>query len=317
MDVIMCCKLTSKKNNATSGNTAADFLSRLEFKVMEKIHLKIGQNIQTTPIKVTTSSSDVVDGKRLFFTQADNEDESEEETAERKKQPRENAGQWVANQEPPYLGTSLKEISKFDGNSTAYSMNGINANARKRVEQGVDLVLKNMNMIFFGRPHDEVLFKTDPRHKHFKANEDRINLKRGLLSRKIFGETSSVKYYQILIPKQLVDEVLRSLQGEFGKHPGFTRTIIAYIGKFYFPKTARLIKESVMSCEQCIREHWNDRSLARFPCNILMNTILRQATPCKLTCCRNYLHPVAMNYCGNHGRVLPLFIGLNDIKSRR
>ena len=69
---------------------------------------------------------------------------------------------------------------------------------------------------------------TDSRYKNYKANEDRIIHKDGLLSRKHFGETGSVKYYQTLIPKQLVKKVLRSLHGGFGKHPGIYKTIIAY-----------------------------------------------------------------------------------------
>ena len=71
---------------AGSVNTAADFLSRLQLKVIEKIRLKIRQDIQTTPIEVTTSSSDVADEEQFFFTQADNNDESEEQTLERKEQ---------------------------------------------------------------------------------------------------------------------------------------------------------------------------------------------------------------------------------------
>ena len=46
---------------AGSVNTAADFFSRLELKVTEKIRLKIREDIQTTPVEVTTSSSDVAD----------------------------------------------------------------------------------------------------------------------------------------------------------------------------------------------------------------------------------------------------------------
>ena len=65
---------------AGSVSTAADFLSRLELKVTEKIGLKIREDIQTTPIEVTTSSSDVADEKQFFFTQADNNDESERQT---------------------------------------------------------------------------------------------------------------------------------------------------------------------------------------------------------------------------------------------
>ena len=41
---------------AGSVNTAADFRSRVKLKVTEKIRLKIREDIQTTPIEVTTSS---------------------------------------------------------------------------------------------------------------------------------------------------------------------------------------------------------------------------------------------------------------------
>ena len=99
-----------------------------------------------------------------------------------------------------------------------------------------------------------MLLVTDRRYKHYKANQDRIILKDRLLFRKYYGETGSVKYYQILIPKQLVNEVLRNLHGEFGKHPGITKTIIAYREIYYYPNMAQLIREWVLSCEQCLRE---------------------------------------------------------------
>ena len=114
-------------------------------------------------------------------------------------------------------------------------MNGIKAIARKRVEQDVDLVLKNMKMKNLGQTYDEVLMMTHSRYRNYKANEDRIILKDGLLFRKYFGETGRVNYYQIVNPKQLVIEVLRSLHGEFSKHPGISKTIIAYREKYYFP----------------------------------------------------------------------------------
>ena len=39
-------------------------------------------------------------------------------------------------------------------------MNGIKANARIRVEQDVDLALKNMKLKILGQPNDEVLIMT-------------------------------------------------------------------------------------------------------------------------------------------------------------
>ena len=93
---------------ARSVNTAADFPSRLELKVTEKKRLNIRGDIQTTPVEETTSSLDVADGEKTFFTQADNNDESEEQTLERKEQSRQNAKQWAANEELPVLKTSVK-----------------------------------------------------------------------------------------------------------------------------------------------------------------------------------------------------------------
>ena len=53
---------------AGSVNTAADFLSRLELQVTEKIRLKIREDIHKTPIEVTTSSSDVAERTNFLHT---------------------------------------------------------------------------------------------------------------------------------------------------------------------------------------------------------------------------------------------------------
>ena len=246
-------------------NTAADFLSRLELRVTGKIHLKIREDVQTTPKDVSTSSSDVADEEEFFFTQPDSQDETEEQILQRKEQSRKNAAEWVTNQELSSLKPSIKEFTKIDGNTTSYSINGIKASARIRVEQDADLVLKNPKLKILGQPHEDVLLATDRRYKHYKANEDRIILKDGLLFRKYYGETGSVKYYQIFIPKQLVNEVLRNLHRDFGKHPEITKTIIAYREKYYYPNMAQLISDWVLSCEQCLRESRINPRLTRPP----------------------------------------------------
>ena len=78
---------------AGSVNTAADFLSRLELKITERIRLKIREDVQTTLIEVTTSSSDVADEEQFLFTQTDDQDETEEQTLQRKQQSREKAAE--------------------------------------------------------------------------------------------------------------------------------------------------------------------------------------------------------------------------------
>ena len=55
------------------------------------------------------------------------------------------------------------------------------------------------------------------------------------------------------------------MHGEFGKHPGIYKTIIAYREKYFFPIIAQLIRECVMSFEQCITKTRIARSLTRPP----------------------------------------------------
>ena len=135
---------------AGSVNTAADFFSRLELKVTERIRLKIREDVQTTPIEVTTYSSDVAEEEQFFFTQTDGEVETEEQTLERKEQSRKKATEWVAHEEPSSMKPNINELTKIDGNTTSYSLHGIKANTRIRVEQDVDLVLKNLKFKILG-----------------------------------------------------------------------------------------------------------------------------------------------------------------------
>ena len=102
---------------AGSVNTAADFLSRLELKVTERTRLKIREDVQTTPIEVTTSSSDVADEEQFFFRYTDDEDETEEQILQRKEQSREKAVERIVNQEPSSMKPSIKEFTKIDGNT--------------------------------------------------------------------------------------------------------------------------------------------------------------------------------------------------------
>ena len=135
---------------AGSVNTVAYFLSRLEFKVTEEMHLKIREDIRTTTIEVTSSSSGVADEEQFFFTKADNYDVSEQQTLEQKEHCRQNAKQSVANEEPPALKTSVKQSTHINWNTMSYSMNGIEANARMRVEENVDIVLRKLKLKILG-----------------------------------------------------------------------------------------------------------------------------------------------------------------------
>ena len=71
---------------AGSNNTAADFLPRLDLKVTEKNHLKFREDVQTTRMEVSKSSSDVAGDKHFFFMQADGQDETKKQILQRKEQ---------------------------------------------------------------------------------------------------------------------------------------------------------------------------------------------------------------------------------------
>ena len=165
---------------AGSVNTAADFFSRLELKVTEKVHLKICEGVQSTPVELTTTSSDIANEEGFLFTRADGQDETEEQILQRKEQSQKKAADWVLNWEPS-MKPSIKEFTKIDRNTTSFSVNVIKANARMRVEQDSNIVLKKLKLKIPGQLHDDVLLATDRRFKHYKANEDRTILKERLL----------------------------------------------------------------------------------------------------------------------------------------
>ena len=138
MRVIMCYKFNFRiAHIAGSINTAADFLSRLELKVTEKIRLKIREDIKTLPIEVHTSSSDVADEEQCFFTPQDNEDaETEEQTLARKAEAKNKALRQCVNQTHDSVKISVKELIMVRANKAAYAINGIKHDARIRAEQG-------------------------------------------------------------------------------------------------------------------------------------------------------------------------------------
>ena len=81
----------------------------------------------------------------------------------------------------------------------------------------------------------------------------------------ITTKLDTIKHYQILLPRQLVTEMLRYLHGDFGRHPGITAAIINFRTKYYYPNMPKLIRDWVKSCHKCIREKRVDNSLIRPP----------------------------------------------------
>ena len=103
-------------------------------------------------------------------------------------------------------------------------MNEIKANAIIRAEQDINLIPKNSKLGSVRQPNDEMPLTTDRQFKRYNVIEDHVILKKGLFFLKNYGETEIVTNYQFLIPKRSVNEVLRRLHAEFGKHSGNIKT---------------------------------------------------------------------------------------------
>ena len=100
-------------------------------------------------------------------------------------------------------------------------------------------------------PYDTQLLNDDPRAAKYLTQEDRIIIKDGLLYRQYFGDNGKVKYSQVLLPQQLVDEFIHHHHGKYGKHPGIAKTIQQCPEKYYFPGLAAEIANHISLCREC------------------------------------------------------------------
>ena len=78
---------------------------------------------------------------------------------------------------------------------------------------------------------------TENYHRVAKYRKD------GILMRKYYGECGQVTHHQILIPEYLITEVLKTIHGQMGKHPGITKMIQECRSKYYHPGLAKRIKQ--------------------------------------------------------------------------
>ena len=106
-------------------------------------------------------------------------------------------------------------------------------NAKIRLEQNNDTVLRNLRAKIEGEPYDESEFTSDNRIKHYLQNISRIEIRQDILSRKYYNDTGMISHYQILLPKQLLEEFLHALHGHNDNHPGITKMIQEARQKYY------------------------------------------------------------------------------------
>ena len=136
-------------------------------------------------------------------------------------------------------------------------------NARIRLEQNNDIVLRNLRAKIEGEPFDENELASDFRYQHYLQNITRIEIKHEVLTRKYYTDTGMISHYQILLPIQLLEELLQALHGHNSNHPGITKMIQEARQKYYYPCMAKYIKKWVSNCQVCIQTKCINNDLLR------------------------------------------------------
>ena len=207
---------------AGSMNTAADFLSRTEVNPVEKLEMSIRNDIQTKAIEVNIQSSGIVEEEQIYILP---DDEFDENKLWEEKQNVRNQAQTETHNDPENNVTELQQFHKPTSGLNTCSEGHFRDNARIRLEQNNDIVLRNLRAKIEGNPFDENDLASDYRYQHYLQNITRIEIKQEVLTRRYYTDTGTTSHYQILLPTQLLEELLQALHGHNSNHPGITKMI--------------------------------------------------------------------------------------------
>ena len=215
-------------------------------KKLEKLMLRIREDIPTTPIELHVQSAGVSDEEQSFYTE--NDDETEEKFLQRKKE-----GRGHPTNQLPYISfekfTTHKSVyHKF---STFQKLSYTNSIA---VEQKNDIISQQLRLKILKENYSETILVPENRYQHYCRQMDRQSVTDEIITRQYFDETGSIKYNQVLLPKHLVPELLESLHGKAKKHPKVSEMLIEIRQKYYYPGVAKIVKKCNQGCEICIKD---------------------------------------------------------------
>ena len=231
-------------------NTAAEFLSRAEVNPTEKLEMNIRNDVTTKAIEVKIQSAGVAEEESLYILPE--EVPSEQQLWEEKESLRKTAKDETHN-EPKKGVSELQNFHKPTAGTIDYREGHFKDNAKIRLEQNNDPVLRNLRAKIQGEPSDETALTQDYRYKHYLQNIPRIEIRQDILTRRYYNDTGMISHYQILLPRQLLDEFLYALHGHNANHQGITKMIQEARQKYYYPCIAKHIRTWVTKCQMCIQ----------------------------------------------------------------
>ena len=201
-------------------NTAADFLSRLEADLNEKVILKIREDIPTKPFEVNIESTGIAQEEPVSFDPTDQQKTTEKELLKRKDEVRN-----AIPKKPPVITVSCYYANDLHKDITIVNIAQLTKPSRILIEQDSDPTLLNFKRELLGLPFDEQILLNNARYMHYCRNKKRIIIKDDILYRQYYNDTCEVSHLQVLLPGQLLQVLLQSLHGTAGKHPGVSKMI--------------------------------------------------------------------------------------------
>ena len=153
-------------------NTAADFLSRTEVNPAEKLEMSIRNDFQTRAIDVNKQSSGIVEEEQIYILPDDEFDENE--LWEEKQNVRNQAQTETPNNTENNV-TELQHFHKSTSGLNSCSEGHFQDNARIRLEQNNDIVLRNLKAKIEGNP----FLASDYRYQHSPKHQKNRNQARG------------------------------------------------------------------------------------------------------------------------------------------
>ena len=174
-------------------NTAADFLSRMEVNPVEKLEIRLQNDIQLKAIEVNIQLSGIVEEQIYILP----EDELDGNKLWEEKQNVRNQAQTETHNDPENNGTELQQFHKPTIGLNTCSEGHFRDNASIRLEQNNDIVLRNLRSKIEGNPFDENDLASDYRYQHYLQNITRLEIKQAVLKRKHYTYTGTTSQYQI------------------------------------------------------------------------------------------------------------------------
>ena len=132
----------------------------------------------------------------------------------------------------------VKETAPIPINQASYTYGALKENARIRVEQNTDQIVKAIKLKLIYEDYDKHLVQTDPKAKRLLFHEYKLKVKDGIVMRKYYGECGPVTHHQILFPEHLITKLLKPIHGQMAKHPGITKMFQESRSKHYCPGIA-------------------------------------------------------------------------------